>query len=410
MMRLSVFGSLAVFLCAAAACGGKVAEEPAPRGTGAPSNPKSECSEGIVTSQELFVVDEAVIDSPPARNREDGLWSFRHLVEEMAPEKTDAGAVVTSWLAEWGNMKELNGFPLNRDGEDRPATLAARVVCPWLQRTPANGCNSDCSKCAGQKLDLSEAPFRLIAIVNRMDVGGKPWARTPAGEGHFVFALTAGAADDPGAAAQAMTVSFEYALPSTRSVGDWASLWHAVGSAGAGDVNANLATLTEAFTRRGAAPDRPNGSALAQVRTNDHVLSWIGQLREFTPDLDGHLRTAPLLNTPDASLNGSSALRDFIGANDAAVRAGEYQLPVWMEAGSAAQLQYEWWVPNADQDTLTAFARGTCNGCHTYSSPTKDTNFHVSPFRTGMERLSPFVLGEEMTRRVATTKQALCAP
>jgi hypothetical protein len=50
---------------------------------------------------------------------------------------------------------------------------------------------------------------------------------------------------------------------------------------------------------------------------------------------------------------------------------------------------------------------GTCNGCH--SAKSHDTLFHLSPFRSGEERLSPYLRDEELARRKTTMTKTLCS-
>src|SRR5690606_792741 len=110
----------------------------------------------------------------------------------------------------------------------------------------------------GRRLDLSKAPFRLLAIVNRIDlrsdgggyggggvIGGPiraadaPGAMIApdamiapapmpvhAGEGRFVFGVL-----DPQGRPLPFTVIFEYELPASdpREVLGWARSWHALG-------------------------------------------------------------------------------------------------------------------------------------------------------------------------------------
>src|SRR5690606_703542 len=69
-------------------------------------------------------------------------------------------------------------------------------------------------------LDLSRAPVRLLAIVNRLDL--RDVADGHAGEGRFVFGVT----DSSGAPTE-FTLILEYALPASSSadVLDWANRW-----------------------------------------------------------------------------------------------------------------------------------------------------------------------------------------
>lgn len=363
--------------------------------------------------KELMIVDEEVIGDVRARNDVGGPWSFRYAVENMAPEGTDPSEFVRNWLTNWVNTQELNGFPLELPNENRIAGMNRRVMCPWLKRTPANACNDDCSACAGNHLDLALAPFRLMAIVNRID---KREATSPySGEGRLLFALTDGAADDPASAPLAMVVNFEYGVPADALKS--ARAWHALGSYPdfGEDYKAALENVTNAFVQRGRRPEAQNGSAISQIRTNESVLNWNWQLRQFGLGSDGMLVMQPAFNTPATQLNNTAALSDFVRSNADAVLSEQHVVPVSFLSGSV-ELSVSWQVSGVDPAVARKFSLGTCNGCHSLN-PTLDAAFHISPFRSGRDRLSPFMIGEtslpegnEVTRRTLSMREALCQP
>src|SRR5919106_3421003 len=116
--------------------------------------------------RELFIVDPSVVLDSRASSASNGPWSFRRLVAQLAGPGTDPAAFVEAWLRSM-RTTSLNGFPL----EDRlgvEAFLAAGTSA-W-PRTPSGG------------LDLSRSPFRLLAIVNRLDLSERGH-----GEARFVF-------------------------------------------------------------------------------------------------------------------------------------------------------------------------------------------------------------------------------
>ncbi|GAC1351038.1 MAG: hypothetical protein NVS3B20_00360 [Polyangiales bacterium] len=366
--------------------------------------------------KELIIVDDSVIRDARTLNAKDGAWSFRSAMERAAPAGQDAGDFTLSWLQGWVASNQLNSYPLDRVGEERADAMQQRIICPWLQMTPENGCNATCSTCVSKRVDLAKAPFRLLAIANRMDLREKPDSAAPAGEGRLVFGLTDGPADEAASKARPMTVILEYGLPSSKGVKQWASAWHALGTFKdfGDDYKASLQNITDAFTGRGAQPGKHNGSALAQVRTNESTLDWIWQLRQFELGADGELHLAPTSNTPHESFNNSGKLRDFIVANADSLKHGTHLVPAYMLGGSVDALQYTWAVPGVDETARKAFARETCNGCHTSENTSVDIAFHVSPFKSGVEKLSRFlnnpedVQHDELARREALQKLAAC--
>lgn len=367
--------------------------------------------------KELEIVDEAVVGDARASNASDGPWSFRHAVEHMMPAGANPGEFVRAWFEEWVTTTKVNGFEVDRPNETRSASMKARILCPWQRRTPANGCNEDCSVCTASapQLDLAVAPFRLLAIANRMDVRDE-LGHSANGEARLVFALTGGAGDDPTVPAMPMTVIFEYALPLSTPLRGWAESWHALGKHAAFDeaYKAELQALTDRFVSRGMSPSDPNGSAISQVRSNESVLNWIWQLREFTLGTDGRLHQHTVLNTPAASFNRSEVLQAFIRANAEGLKANKYLVPEGLLAGSADQLLFRWSVGDVDPDAAAAFAKGTCNGCHSEgANPSLDTAFHISPFRKGTASVSPYLHNpadtehDELARRAVVLRRGL---
>lgn len=378
--------------------------------------PTSDCGEEPVdTFNELMVVDEDVLSDPRSKNATNGPWSFRYVIENMTPAHMEPGEFVKTWLTDWVTRKTLNGFLLDRPGEEREVGMRTRLLCPWLKRTPSNACDDACLSCAAEKLDLAVAPFRLIAIVNRMDLRDEIEG-SPSGEGRLVFAGTDGPGDDPASPALAMTLIVEYRLPDSRSPREWAQTWHALGkfSDHGEPYRQALQEVTDSFVKRNADPNRINGSALGQIRTNEATFNWIWQSRQFELDARGMLTLAPLRNTPGEELNNTPALREFVEANAQAIASKRYELTPSLRAGSSNNLLFHWEVPGVDPATRRAFAVGTCNGCHG-SEETRIVEFvfHVSPYKRGREKLSKFVYDpsadkDDLRARTASYRRALC--
>ncbi len=214
--------------------------------------------------KEIMVVNPSVVNDARASNAADGHWSFRFLMEQMAPVGVDPAVFTENFFQSFKSTTPVNGFSVDdRSGIDS-ALLTNPTVWPRV-----NG-----------KLDLSKAPFQLMAIVNRTDlhiVGD--------GESRFVFGLF------EGGVGQRCTIIFEYRLPTTNPAtgaailrNDWVKQFHALGALPFGSTyNSKLQAITDQFTLRGSNPANPNGNAISQVRTNEiqfgNGLPW--QLREF---------------------------------------------------------------------------------------------------------------------------------
>jgi hypothetical protein len=349
--------------------------------------------------KELMIVDPSVVDDARAKNATDGPWSFRHVVESIAPQGMDAGDFVRKWFLEWVTSTTFNGYPLYSGDETPTSRLTSMnqlVLCPWMQRTAGNNCNADCSKCDQDppKLDLAVAPFRTMGIVNRMDLRGQPDLGA-SGESRIMFALASGSGDDDITTSipMPMTMIFEFGLPTSKSAQQWGQEWHALGAFSAFDdtYKTALANFTEEWIGRGSAPDKQNGSALSQVRTNESALFWIWQERQFELGADGNLHVAGLRDTPPDSLNESQVIANYITSNSTEVLAQDYAMPSALLGGAASAALFRWDFPGVTEPQRHAFSGNTCSGCHTQEESHLDTAFHVSPFRTGIDRLSTYV-------------------
>jgi hypothetical protein len=405
MTRRTCAALLAAPLLAVASCNDSSATPPAP-----PVQPTSApCADVVVDRfKELIIVDDAVVDDVRAKNAADGPWSFRHLIEELAPADRPVDEFLSEWLKTWTVETRINQFPLTVRPDVRRA-----IICPWLQATPANNCDAFC-RCTDSHFDLAKAPFRLLAISNRIDLretrhlGG-------VGESRFVYGLTGGPGDDPSSPPLLMTVIFEYGNPEGegRSAHFWAEQWHSLGQFATFDESyrSRLHMLTDQIVRRGAQPTAPGGNALQQLRTNEREFDWIWELRQF--EFDGWaLQPAAVTNTPDKSLSDSPLLTQFVNENRDLILAGQHLTPPTLTAGTANPFN-AWRVP-VDEELRHAFAGQTCDGCHQTEEHAIDVNFHVSPFRRGVEKLSPHLHNpngpeeDELAKRTRSLQRALC--
>src|SRR5260370_5441166 len=362
--------------------------------------------------KELMIVDNAVVRDPRTLNASNGPWSFRYSIESMAPQGADPGEFVRQWFVDqWANQTAYNSYPLDpqlQDQQSRTQQMGPRVVCPWYRRTPANGCNADCSMCTATppKLDLAQAPFRLSAIINRMDLQGQPDIGG-SGEARLEFGLTDGAGDDPASAQMPLSIILEYRLPTATGPKDWSKVWHSLGQHNSFDeaYKDQLETLTNRWVGRNASPSSQNGSAIGQVRTDESTLDWIWQLRQFILQADGQLHQTGVRNTPPAEPNGPAEVVAYTNPNAQAILKEKFVLPQTLLAGSADALIYTWTFPGADSKVPETFAQNTCNGCHVRR--TMDSAFHITPFRTGVDRLSKFLYDpqnpgtDELTNRTS---------
>jgi len=367
-----------------------------------------------IRNRSLMVTDVGVVNDPtrtsdpctPGPHTPGGDWTFARLMTEMAGPNPPSD-FVEDWLDHWLTNQTVNGFV----AAARP-NIQSLIIDPWRA---ASG---------GGALDLELAPFRLLAIVNRVDLrgGGSAYGGGDAGEMRFVFGLL-----DDQCVPQPMTVILEYGVPRSGcfAVRDWAQKWWALQTKvpGTPAYNNALAALVEEVVVAGAAPSKPNGSAINQVRTNEIAIAAPWELREFrlgqpsdpsnlvqttvalTPH-DGfkpvHLNDdpgMPALDTNPATVSGTVAIDNYVSSHLGSLCPPVSVLPTHDFTGSAAALLGAssqspgdpdqpppfgfvfWKLLNLSNSALTCerhtLSINTCNACH--SGETQTRNFlHVN--------------------------------
>lgn len=340
----------------------------------------------ISIEKELLITDLSVVNDMRAAGP-DGTWSVGGLMTALAPNA--AADLVKHWLGSFDRYQEINGFPL----PPRPA-IRARLAEPWMKSDGARSFS-------GWTPNLANAPFRLLAIIYRPDLGivAKDGTIKSAGEARFVFtaldlARTRSLDDAP---ALPFTVIFEYGLAATDRAGvtAWAERWHALGRLSFGaDYNAALQAITDGFA----------SGALNQIRTNEGLaLPW--QLREFHVDpTTGRLANALLKDTPHHrfALDVSELSRVI------STKPGD-DLPKVFLGGSAdvPSRNFRWPPMRIANNVLRHnFALRTCNGCHGAETGRKADDHsaevarhrgfrHISGrLRNEQARLSEFMTGD----------------
>jgi hypothetical protein len=280
--------------------------------------------------------------------------------------------------------------------------MQSEIIDPWVA---ASGGPS-------MPLDLSKAPFRLLAIVNRLDLRGQAaYGATSGGELRFVFVHMPDGCVNTG---QPFEVIFEFGVPLSGcfNLKAWANQWkaldtHALGSPA---YNAALEAITEQVVTSNAGGTKPNGSALNQLRTNENELDDTGegldwQVREFRIDPTTHLLTEDTLTqTPDWLLRFGPRPADYVNGHESSIKSGTYQVPLRYptrpDSFRAGALKYglgTLWDglpsnPIPDRQARHLFSLNTCNGCHT--GETHNVFTHVGPASFGTQApLSAFLTG-----------------
>jgi hypothetical protein len=308
-------------------------------------------------TRELAVTDAGVVADPA--------FGFARVMSAILGPSDNVGA--RHWMDAWAAMP-------------RESAVASEVTGPWSEGSTGG-------------LDLTRAPFQLIAVVNRVDLSTLGSGR--AGEIRFVYGLVTARVQGP------LTVNVELQLPPTRTPSDWARSWHALGSLTADDLRSGLETLV-----REVLAEAPHG----QVRTQD-ALGAPPVLLQFDVNAGAPLVPSPLLNQPTGDV-APEELASFVLAHQDEVLAGAEELPAPILATSAEATRSDLALPGVSPDLAAAFADTTCVGCHT-EEPTVDGTFHISPLRRGQDALSGFLVGVngapgELSRRAEVLRGLLC--
>lgn len=345
----------------------------------ATAEPSATCSITVDPARELVIRALSVVEDPvrtqwngDASAPASGAWHFGRLMTHMAGTQ-DPSEFVLRWLNTWGTNRTVNGQTI-------PARSQIHDVIDAWPRLPDG------------RLDLTKAPFRLLAIVNRIDLRNS----RRAGEGRFIFGLL----DANGNTTQ-FTVILEYNLPvQVFSAAEWADEWHALSQFTLGSEAYRLALqdITDAFAGPNVMPTRVNGSAISQVRTNEIHLDFPWELREFRLNSSGRLVPVTTARTPDDAHDGTERLGRFINQNESQILAGTHAVPLTFEstpfrAASIFNNVDFWSAPNiTNNNARHRFSLNTCNGCH--GAETATPFLHVHPREQGqVAALSGFMTG-----------------
>jgi hypothetical protein len=338
----------------------------------------------ISIEKELLITDLSVVNDARASDVA-GAWSFGGLVTALAPN--DAPALVKQWLDSFEQRQDVNGFAL----QPRPA-MRARLTRLWMAKDGA-------TTFAAWRPNLANAPFRLLAIVYRPDLGvvDRDGTIRSAGEARFVFTALDLSKVQPleDAPPLPFTVIFEYGLRASDRDGvkAWAERWHRLGGLSFGaDYNAALQAITDSFTRRSIEA----AGRFSQLRTNEGLaLPW--QLREFRYEASfARLVNTPLKDTPDRRfINDARELSEFISQRP------DDDLPQKFLGASAdiPARNFRWPQMRIANNVLRHnFALRTCNGCHSAETGAKaDEHPPVPAQHRGFRHISGRMHNERAT-------------
>jgi hypothetical protein len=300
-----------------------------------------------------------------ARAKGEGAWSFAGLVRKIANQPA-TNIEPTRFVEAW--LESLDG------------QMAKRTLAIWDQHS-------------GGARKLEHLPFRLLAIVNRVDlrnnlVLSEPPPEGGAGELRFVYGLY----DENYQAVDRVTVILEFRVRASSfdNARLWGSAWYALRflSPESEAYKRSLQALTDQVVRAGANPaQRPNHSALAQVRVSDGISSKSWLFKEFRLGAApaGYLVSDTTKQTPGIPWNESEVLDQFLTQYKPQILGQNYQVPPtfngeeFLSTVSTIPFTDLFWrgkePPTGIEEARHLFSLNTCNSCH--SRETATNFFHV---------------------------------
>jgi len=334
---------------------------------------------------------------------------MRELAGGSGVSDADVSNFVMNWLETWISNQEVNGETIGSRGN-----IQQLIINPWLANS------------SGNTLDMQFAPFKLTAIVNRLDLRGNTGFTdengeiSNAGEGRFVFCALR---DD--CSPLQFNVIFEYGIPK-KTCGElqaYANQWAALNNQvpGTATYNNQLENITNQFMLSGNNPSKPNQNALNQLRTNENALNPLWELREFILNTSGQLEPHTVALEPAVKYNVKSnntdvgILVDFINNHVPPIFNNQYEVPLQHNGADflggkshtpfppvgtvnvGANEPHHWdGAPtgSAISNDLDrhVFSLNTCSGCHGGETQTFFT--HIDPVSFGTEAgLSGFLTG-----------------
>lgn len=373
---------------------------------------------GVNPKKSLVITDIKVVEDPTRtfnlctnKGSAMGAWTFGRLMTDMANQPL-TGITPSNFVRQWLNKWMADQTTANGWTAARRQQIKQLVIDPW--EAASGG--------PGMPLNLAKSPFRLLTIVNRIDLRGAStgYGGGSAGEGRFVFGVmdmrkTGGIDPYTGqpqtaCAPTQFTVIIEYGIDrkGCLAIQNWGLQWynlknHVLGSPA---YNAALQAITDQFTKANVAPGKPNGSALNQLRTNEIAIrnpfpddQW--QMREFRlPKGNGLLFEANAKQTPHNSLRNTDLTANFVNATPIGATVPDFWLGQKFLTNASdvpAPASSVFWN---DGPTITImprlkrhkFSMETCDACHGAESGTPFTHIQPAPFGTPAG-LSGFMTG-----------------
>lgn len=355
------------------------------------------------------------------KGKVDGPWTFKTLMKHLSSANQeyliDDNALsdfVESWLMNWLTSDNVI------NGENVPARAAMNsIIMKWKAESQA----LPAPNVPIGKLDMRAAPFKLTAIVNRLDLRGNTgYGISNAGRGSFIFCLI------QNCIASEFNIIFEYDIPirSRDSLNAFAKQWYDLKDLDFSNplYRERLQNITDRFTTCGRGSLKPDKNPFRCLRTNEAILSCTRELREFKLDSQLHkLRETTVEKEPATKYNAKTTNADverlakFINENESLILQNKYTVPETFDynnflaahsiielpgTGNPAATSLHHWDGTTIQNNSfitnanarQAFSLQTCSGCHSGETQTFFTM--VDPVAFGTEAtLSGFLTGKQ---------------
>lgn len=264
--------------------------------------PDPELRERSLMITDLGVIEDATRTFNPCTKKGNpkGVWTFGHLITQMANTPVSGISVtafIQSWLEKW-----LATQTINADVVNARTNMFNTVILPWVQKSNP-GATVTISNWKTFNIDPTLAPFRLLAIVNRLDLrGNSGYTVSNAGEGRFVFGVL-----NTNCNPLRFTTILEYGIPKNncKELVAFAQQWYNLKNLVPGSTAYNnvLQAITDQFTTAGTSPSKPNGSSLNQLRTNELAIGSPWELREFVISKKGVFDEVTVKQEPNLKFN-----------------------------------------------------------------------------------------------------------
>lgn len=368
-----------------------------------------DCQNELKKEKSLFITDLSVVEDESRTynvktgvGNSNGVWTFGKLMDNIENNTHADGlrGFLKEWVKTWLVDQTVNGQVV----KSRAFALDSMII-PWIRKAKNNPnfnptfgsweqeWENEWNAISETNLKIN-APFKLTAIVNRLDLKGNvayTSSVSNAGETRFIFTLiNPFTGKVPIAPTQSleeqinnpdgfidwrgMNIIFEYGNIQTTAcqvnqlTQQWANLSDGIYSFGQASTDnpykVALQSITDLVTGANAAPAKPNGSAINSIRTNEKMFAtflnpplngdqaWEAQdweFRQFNVDASTHkLKLVPLTNNPPHFTNyapnidetsygvsSNHAIIDWIySGHKNQVYSGNFNLPTSLLAGS----------------------------------------------------------------------------